>query len=850
MDELLTDFLTETAENLAALDDAVLTLERVPDDPATIALVFRLVHTVKGTCGFLSLPRLECVAHAAEDVLAAIRDGERQATPRVITVVLRALDRIRMIVDGLVANGTEPAGDDTALLADLLAPVAAPQDAARPAAARTDPSDQADPADLGGGNGAQTIRLGVDVLENLMRLVSELVLTRNQLVQLARTQADSRFAAPLQRLSHLTSDLQEGVVKTRMQPIMQAWRKLPRLVRDLGAELGKQVELVMAGGETELDRQVLELIQDPLTHMVRNSVDHGLETPAARLAAGKPATGRITLRSYHEGGHVVIEIGDDGAGLPTAAIRERVLSHGLATAQEVAALSERQLHQYVFRAAFSTAASVTAVSGRGVGMDVVKSNVERLGGTVDVRSVAGAGTTMTVKIPLTLAIISALIVEAGGQRFALPQVCVAELVRAERPGTPGGDERLVIEMLDETPVLRLRDRLLPLVTLCSLLRLPAAPDAGSREAAPPPDGHTVVVAALGGTTVGLVVDQVFDTEEIVVKPVSPMLRHIGVFGGNTILGDGSVIMILDPSGIGRALGPVEVVDRAAPRPEDDAASGHSGERAPMLLVRLAPGASPVAIPLGLVARIESIPRSSIVWSGGRAVTLYRGRLMPLVRLDATPPGDAVLPETVPVLVFSDRGNRVGLITAEIVDVVEDRLAIELSPHQPGLLGKAVIAGRVADVIDTGHLLQQGLADWFHDQPGRDGGRRCRVLVVEDSAFFRQLLVPTLSAAGYHVTAVDAAPRALSLLAANAEFDAIVSDVDMPEMDGLQFVRTLREGGSLWAAKPVIALSSRCNPRDVSRGLTAGFDEYLGKFDRDAMLAALRRRLEAPGRQAA
>ncbi len=891
MDELLTDFLTETAENLTALDEAVLTLERVPDDPATIALVFRLVHTVKGTCGFLALPRLERVAHAAEGVLCALRDGERQATAEIITVVLQALDRIRMIVDALVASGAEPVGDDAALLLQLAAieaarptqsalafaapskalpdapvaigpaAVAAPEPAHEPAGRATHPAAPLAANEDGhaaasrettrdASSGVQTIRLGVDVLENLMRLVSELVLTRNQLTQLARSQSDSRFAAPLQRLSHLTSDLQEGVVKTRMQPIMHAWRKLPRLVRDLGGELGKQVKLSMTGGETELDRQVLELIQDPLTHMVRNSLDHGLESPERRLAAGKPAIGRITLSSRHEGGHVVIEVGDDGAGLASDAIRERLLSRGLATAAELAAMSEHQLHQHIFHAGFSTAAAVTAVSGRGVGMDVVKANVERLGGTVDVSSVAGAGANFTVKIPLTLAIISALIVESAGLRFALPEVCVSELVRANTGGTPS-DDNLVVERLDATPVLRLRKRLLPLVTLGSLLGRPAggsAAAAGSAQGSAPGSASgralTVIVAKLGGVTVGLVVDQVFDTEEIVVKPVSPVLRHITMYGGATILGDGSVIMILDPSGMARAIGPIDLAD-CTPARTEQAAPAVSGERAPMLLVRLSPGATPVAIPLGLVARIESVPRAEIEVGADRAVMQYRGRLMPLLRMDDQSP----LAETVPVLVFSDRGRRVGLMTSDIVDVVEDHLKIELSSTRPGLLGTAIIAGRVTDVVDTAQLLERGLSDWFQDDPARNGARRPRLLVVEDSAFFRQLLVPILSAAGFHVTAVDAPPRALAMRD-SASFDAIVSDVEMPEMDGLHFARVVRSGGGPWEATPMIALSNRCKPVDVRHGLDAGFNEYVGKFDRDGLLAALRRQLDAPERRAA
>ncbi len=829
MDELLTEFLAETGESLAALDDALLKLEREPDDAAQLSDVFRLVHTIKGTCGFLALPRLERVAHAAEDLLSAVRDGELQASSSLITVVLAALDRIKLILAGIAAAGTEPAGDDTALIAGLAEAKAAP------AVSKAKISGQAAAEAASAEPASHNIRVAVDVLESLMVLVSELVLTRNQLVQLARGDADSRYAAPLQRLSHLTSDLQEGVMKTRMQPIRHAWSKLPRMVRDLSADLGKRIELVMLGEDTELDRQVLELIRDPLTHMVRNSADHGLESQAARLAAGKPATGTITLNSFHEGGHIVIEVQDDGAGLPTTRIRERALAQGLATAAELAAMSDQQIQRFIFHPGLSTARAITAVSGRGVGMDVVKTNIRRLGGSVDLRSAAGQGTTFTVKIPLTLAIISALIVETGGQRFALPQTCVAELVRAEREGTPA-EGNLVIEQLDGAPVLRLRKQLLPLVPLRDLLRLPAGE-------ATLGGALTVVVAVLGGLKLGLVVDQVFDTEEIVVKPVSPLLRHLGMFSGNTILGDGSVIMILDPNGVGRAVG-------TAMQPAQDqqpdmsmTAAERPGDRTAMLLVRLSGGGIPVAVPLGLVSRIESIAVADIDCNGGRDVMQYRGQLMPLVNIERHAPQGRV-----PVLVFSDRGRSVGLMVAEIVDVVEDQLTIELAAGQLGFLGTALIAGRVTDVLDTGHWLQQGANDWFTDDQGTD---RQTLLVVEDSAFFRQLLVPTLSACGYLVTAVDSAAKALEIrdAALPTRFDAIISDVEMPGIDGLQLARMLKDGGP-WRQTPLLALSSRASPSDIRRGNAAGFNEYVGKFDRPALLEALRRQLSPAERQVA
>ena len=860
MDDLIADFLTETNENLADLDVALVKLERTPDDQETLSLIFRLVHTIKGTCGFLGLPRLERVAHAGESVLGKVRDGVLVATPDVVSAVLNGLDRIKAIIAGLAATGTEPAGDDSELIAALDAaaageapvvtaapipepepepeeevapePVLAPVVEAKPAA--VPPPKQAEAGEPVATN--QTIRVTVDVLEDLMTLVSELVLTRNQLLQLARTQENNGFMVPLQRLSHITSDLQEGVMKTRMQPIGNAWNKLPRLVRDLSREMDKKIELTMLGADTELDRQVLELIKDPLTHMVRNSGDHGLESPAERRAAGKPEAGHITLNAYHEGGHIIIEISDDGRGLPLDKIRAKVLANGLATEAEVAGMSEAQLQRFIFRAGFSTASVVTAVSGRGVGMDVVKTNIEKIGGTIDLKSVAGAGTTFTIKIPLTLAIVSALIVEAGGERFAIPQISVVELVRAQKEAgrghnEPGGTET-VIERINDTPVLRLRDRLLPLVNLNDLLALGESHNDDS--------GAYIVVAQVGANSLGIIVDRVFDTEEIVVKPVAPILRHVSMFSGNTILGDGSVIMILDPNGIARGTG-IGAAGESKAVSSNATDQIRSSDRTAMLLFR-AGSEQKLAVPLGLVARLEDIPRDKIEISCGAPVTQYRGKLMPLVpfssSLDTEKPRQSVL-------VFNDGDRSMGLMVDEIVDVVEDRLQIELSGARPGLLGTAVVAGHATDVIDTGYWLTQAWQDWFHGSHQADGADKTRrVLVVEDSDFFRQLVTPILGAAGYRVTAAPSAAEALRLRESGAMFDAIVSDIVMPDMDGLDFARAVRVSGP-WATLPMIALSSRTEPNDVEAGRDAGFTDYVAKFQRDALIASLKQCLTEP-----
>ncbi|WP_137126922.1 chemotaxis protein CheW [Roseomonas sp. HF4] len=836
MDDLLADFLTETHEGLTALDSALVRLERTPDDHPTLSEVFRLVHTIKGTCGFLGLPRLEKVAHAAENVLGRYRDGALQVTPAGITTILSALDRVKLIVAGLEATGREPAGDDAALIADLDAAsegrgIAVPDAAEAPASPAAEPAAEAVPE--GGAVAAQTIRVSVDVLEDLMMLVSELVLTRNQLLQLARANQADAFAVPLQRLSHITSDLQEGVMKTRMQPIGNAWAKLPRLVRDLAHELGKKIDLDMRGANTELDRQVLELIRDPLTHMVRNSADHGLEGPADRRAAGKPETGRILLNAYHEGGHIIIEIGDDGRGLPIERIRGKALANGLATEAELAQMNEREILRFIFAPGFSTAQQVTSVSGRGVGMDVVKTNIEKIGGTVELVSKEGRGATFTIKIPLTLAIVSALIVEAGGERFALPQIGVVELVRVAAGGAvQDGAPR--IEHIKDAPVLRLRDRLLPLVSLAGLLRLPATPG----------EAGFVAVMQVGGQAFGIILDRVFDTEEIVVKPVAPILRHVTMFSGNTILGDGSVIMILDPNGIARATGVgADAAGAEQRRGPPSGSSLRSDSRTSLLLFR-AGDATPKAVPLGLVARLEDIPAERIEMSGATPVVQYRGALMPLIPVSSgwmRPEGTA----RQAVLVFTENGCAMGLMVDEILDVLDERLTIQPGSGRPGFIGSAVVAGSVTELIDTAFWLAQGGEDWFRAaRPAAAAASRPQLLLVEDSAFFRHLVVPSLAAAGFDVTAVDSAAAALRMREEGARFDAVVSDIEMPEMDGIAFARALRAGGA-WAEVPLIALSSRAEPADVARGRDAGFTDYVAKYDREALMQSLADCLAAP-----
>jgi two-component system, chemotaxis family, sensor kinase CheA len=850
MDDLLVEFLTECSENIQELDTDLVELERCPGDRELLGRIFRLVHTIKGTCGFLGLPRLERVAHAAENLLGLVREGERAADPEVVTAVLAAVDRIKLILAGLSETQAEPEGDDGELMAllarlvegdadpavapDLEAIPAADTDTAEPVAAPEAPATEIVPAagsadrpaaEPAGGSkgealGTQTLRVQVDLLERLMTLVSELVLTRNQLLQLLRTRDESVFKAPLHRLSQITSELQEGVMKTRMQPIGNAWNKLPRLVRDLAQDLGKPIELKMLGAETELDRQVLELIRDPLTHMVRNSADHGLEMPDERRRLGKPEVGTITLEARHEGGHIVIRMDDDGRGLDIDRIRAKALQQGLCTQHEAETLGAQQIAQLIFKAGFSTAETITAVSGRGVGMDVVRSNIERIGGTIELRTERGQGTSFTVRIPLTLAIVSSLIVASGGERFALPQLGVVELVRA---GTRS-EHRL--ETVDGARLLRLREQLLPLLSLAQVLGLePVKAES---------DDVYVVVAQAGSLVYGLIVDQVFDTEEVVVKPMAPILQAMRCYSGNTILGDGSVVMILDLKELATSIERTasdRLLDGRDQRPRGE-------DRAALLLFEA--GGARKGVPLALITRLEEVAPEAIEWAGGLPVTQYRGGLMPLTTLDGAPPDCS---RRRPVIVFSDSGRTLGLVVDRIIDTVEVAVNVALAPRDRTSLGDAIIDGRATELLDVGELVTRTFGGWFNDrrseQPFGGGGSDAstRALLVDDSPFIRGLLVPILAAEGYHVTAVASADEAMELEREGQLFEVIISDIEMPGMNGFDFAARIRAHGP-WQTTPMIALTSHGTPQDVERGRRCGFDGHVGKFDRQALLDVL------------
>ena len=744
--QLIQDLLVESNEGLDRFDGEMLALEKGEAGPDSLNVIFRAIHTIKGTAGCLGLSKIESVAHVGENLLSLLRDGKISVSPALITTLLAYADALRAMLECLRRDGNEGTADYSALLKELQdlqspgasAPVvaqAAPPPAAAPekqtwglfddepvaaaapsatapspvpapaapsvpagAPAATPAAVHADPAVRTGAVTDTAIRVNVEQLDKLMNLVGELVLARNQIVQFSAQAEENSLIAASQRLNIITTELQESVMKTRMQPIGNVWAKFPRIVRDVSGELGKRVQLVMEGNETELDRTIIEAIKDPLTHIIRNAIDHGIEMPDARRGSGKPDEGMLIMRAFHEGGQVNIEIMDDGRGINVSKVKEKALQRALVTPDQIARMSDREAFNLIFLPGFSTAEKVTNLSGRGVGMDVVKTNIEKIGGSVDILSEAGAGTTIKIKIPLTLAIIPALIVTSGAERFAIPQVSLLELVRLEAEQARKG-----IEMLYGAPVYRLRGQLLPLVYLNKELELVAkdgpasAPGRGEST-----EAVNIVVLQADGRQFGMVVDEINDTEEIVVKPLGKQLKGLTCFAGATIMGDGKVALILDVLGLAQHANVVnEVRDRSLV--EKTRSEQRSTARQTLLLFDVGQGGR-MAIPLSMVARLEEFPRAQIERSGSHEVVQYRGQILPLIRVSdyipAAAHAEAGAGDVMQVVVYSEQGRSVGLVVGSINDIVEESITVKRDAVADGILGSAVIQNKVTDLLDV------------------------------------------------------------------------------------------------------------------------------------------------------
>jgi two-component system chemotaxis sensor kinase CheA len=751
MDEFIPDFLIEGNELLDQLDRDFVEFEKNPSSKELVARIFRAIHTLKGTGGVIGLKKIESVNHVGENILSLMRDGKLSVNAEITSALLRMIDVDRQLFASLESTGEEGDLDCQGViqsLTDILTVYEKSDGSIQPGAlnlsaapapglpketpvqtnasgeiAMATPMEVQPAGDLCQigeihlNNGdvppiavpnspmAQSesredsvnsnIRVDVNLLDKVMNLVGELVLARNQILQFTTNQKDPVFLNTAQRLNLITTELQAGVMKTRMQPIGKVWNKFPRIVRDLSNSAGKSVRLEMEGTQTELDKTIIEAIKDPLTHIVRNSLDHGIETPAEREAAGKPRQAVLLLRAFHEGGQVNIEIADDGAGLDLDAIRAKAIERGIVSAQQAAAMSDREIGNLIFLAGFSTAKKVTNISGRGVGMDVVKTNIEKIGGTVDLSSARGQGTTLRIKIPLTLAIIPALIVTTGGERFAIPQVSLVELVRLEGKAAESG-----IEMIQEAAVYRLRGNLLPILSLNHELNLDGTT---SRLAG---DAINIVVLRADGRQFGVVVDEINDTEEIVVKPLGKQLKGISCFAGATIMGDGKVALILDILGLAQRASLAGASHRAAAEAAKDTADTDSGQRESWLLFRVGDRGK-LAVPLSMVSRLEEFDPKAIEMSGNCQVVQYRGEIMPLVRiadalrLPSQPAGEGPMQV---VVVHSEGGQSVGLVVDEILDIVDQHVTVTRKAEDARLLGSAVIQQHVTDLLNIPELV--------------------------------------------------------------------------------------------------------------------------------------------------
>jgi two-component system chemotaxis sensor kinase CheA len=833
MDELLNDFLIETGESIEAAGQQLVLFENNPSNKTIIAQIFRLIHTIKGTCGFLGLTRLEHLTHATEALIGRLHEGA-EATTDTVSLILAAVDRVKFILAWLESDAKEPEGDDNDLIAALRIDVSATEMSSPPNKGPTEPvavaaspvvdakpKSQTTQTPTNEANRSETIRVAVGALERIMLLVSELVLTRNQLLELTRHQEDAVIKAPLQRLSALTTDLQDAVMRARMQPVGRLFATLPRLVRELSIETKKKLRLVAKGADTELDRQLIELIRDPLTHLLRNSADHGIEPASARLAAGKPEEGTISVSAGHEAGYITIEVSDDGGGLDVETIQARAVARGLTTPAALEQMSPEEVYRFIFAPAFSTAASVTNISGRGVGMDVVRTNIEAIGGSVTISTTAGKGTRFTLRIPLTLAIAPALIVEVGGHRFALPQHSVTEAVGIDEESCHS------IEKVQGSLLLRLRDEVIPVTHLNSILGF-------EREAPSVPTSGLVVVMRVSTRAFGIIVDAVSDVQEIVVKPLGASLAHLEVFSGHTILGDGSVVLILDPVGIASHLGLERATDYGPGRVVE--AFTPTEEKTRFVLFRAGPGALKT-VPLSLISRIESVTAAAIQQSDGMYVMRYQGQLMPLVRV--FPHADQPVAASNPILVLGIGGESMGLIVDRIIDVVEARLSIEIAGASVGIVGTAQINDEIVEVIDATHFMQIGRPNAF----ARGFANRFRILLVDDRPFFLDMLAPLLTAVGYQVTTAASGHDALGFVEKGARFDAVVTDTDMPDMTGYALARRLNED-SHRAPIPVIALAAHAAPAVVQAAAASGMYGAVGKFDRAGLLAMLGEILES------
>ena len=875
--ETIREFLVESHENLSRLDQDLVELEKHPHDVALLGNIFRTIHTIKGACGFLAFTTLEGITHQAESLLSQLRDGKRELTPALVSLILETVDATRQVLASIEASGREgpltfqdlterlravaelkpdchiPCTSTQSVQCESTEFAVSPQvngvsadfedassvneraeerqrdeDRRKGEDRRKDEGRREEDTDRHSAAAESNIRVGVGLLDKLMDLVGELVLTRNQILQFNTEREDAALNATSQRLNLITTELQEGVMKTRMQPIGVVWNKLPRVVRDMAVSLGKTIQLDMDGAETELDRTIIEAIKDPLMHLVRNSCDHGIESPEARIRAGKPPQGRLTLRAFHEGGQVNIEIGDDGAGIDLVRVKQRAIDNGLLRIEQAERLSDREAFNLIFLPGFSTAQAVTNLSGRGVGMDVVKTRIEKIGGVVDVFSRHGEGATVKIRIPLTLAIIPGLVINSGGERFVIPQVSLLELIRLE-----GDSTGKHIEHVHGTPVLRRRGSLLPVTYLNHVLGLKTAEEV---------EAVSVVVLQAEDRQFGLVVDGINDTQEIVVKPLGKQLKGLTLYAGATIMGDGRVALILDVLGIGQrsgVFGELREQTRAAEKQKPQVKI----EQQRLLLFR-AGSFDRLAVPLSLVARLEEFPQSAIEHASGGQVVQYRDRILPLVSLRTVLEPDVPVlvqaADPVQVVVFNDGDHSLGMVVDEILDVAEEAVTVRQKSARKGILGSAVVGNLVTDFLDLNEVIHASTANWSLGSDGETSSKR--VLVADPSVFSRGMIRSGLDMAGYMVSEASNLDEAIRNLE-QQPIDIVVAALDLPPDGSSALLAALRRPE--WARIPVLALVDSIDQAQASAARSAGFQDCQAKFDGVVVLESVARLVSTP-----
>jgi len=777
------EFLTETEERLATLDQDILLFERAGPDADVLPRIFRAAHNIKGSCGFLKLVRLGALAHAVEDVLSRCRDNKIQATPQMSDLMLAAFDQMRVLLAAIAATGSEPTGDDAVLIA-VLAQAAKGQQFSLP--------DTYTPRQAEGARLPASLRVHVDVLENLMAFTGELVLARNQL--LVKTHDSVSESLPLQRLNTLVSSLQAEVLRARMQPVMQAWRPLPRLLRDVERETGKPLRLEMEGAETTLDRHVLDMIRDPLAHLVRNAAVHGVEAAQIRQAKEKPAEGVIRLSARTAEGYVLLSVSDDGSGLDLDRIANIAVAQGLITPAKCTTLPPDDMARFILQPGFSTLADVTTAAGRGVGLDAVKTAVEKIGGTIKIISNPGKGCCFTLRVPLTLAVVPAIVVQDHQLFYAIPQTAVQELVQCQRQK---------IEYIDGQAVMHLRGCLVPLRPLADLL--PAVTDTAP---VMQKKYQQAVILRDADMIFGVLVDAIQNAEDVVVKPLPPGLQNIPAVLGCAILGSGDVAMILDTS---RLLQGVTTVPAAALVPEEQVGMG----QVDALLFYSMTG-TVHAVNIAHVVKVCDLSQNNVLQGRGDEYFLsLDGNLIPFRGADF-PVSNAKTG-----IVFCHRGHTAVLAAQTVLDIRT------LPP--PEAAPRITLEGDLVEWLDIEGM---GVAA---EPLVKAVTTVDRILLVDDSAFFCNLLLPVLQSAGYSVVTASSAEAAFDLYDAGHHFNAVISDIEMPGMSGFDLARRVKAQDGRWRDRPLLALSSYSTRHDERRAQEAGFDVLINKFDRDTLL---------------